>query len=277
MRRTGYENILRIDEMQTSNRSSPSTNDSSDAPARVTTKPSRWITFVCACIMGLAFVGFLLGIRPQSTPPSVSKVPEMADSTAATVKDYRSLGKTSASRIPVSLISELKFLKPDLFSKVDRTDEMKADALADRAKVRAYDGAPPMVPHPIDQQSAASCLACHAQGIVLSQRVATRISHPHYTSCTQCHVETSTSGPNEPALVVENEFAGIDRSGSGVRALVGSPPVIPHTTWMRNDCLSCHGLVARAGIRTTHPWLSNCQQCHAPSAELDQKYASIPH
>jgi cytochrome c-type protein NapB len=46
--------------------------------------------------------------------------------------------------------------------------------------------------------------------------------------------------------------------------------VVPHTTWMRNDCLSCHGRTASPGLETTHAWRKNCLQCHAPSAELDQ-------
>jgi nitrate reductase (cytochrome), electron transfer subunit len=256
------------------NRSTPTAHQQAEQKIKPRTKPTRWITFVCAMIIGIAVVGFLQGIRPQSTPPSRSVVQARNESTAMPVRDYKTLGLAISAKTPVSEIAQLKFPKPDLFAKVIRTDEMKAEALADRAKFRAYDGAPPMVPHPIDQQSAASCLACHAQGIIVGERVATRISHPHYTSCTQCHVETKTSGPSEPALVVENQFTGLERSGPGTRALIGTPPVIPHTTWMRNDCLSCHGLVARAGIRTTHPWLSNCQQCHASSAELDQKFVS---
>jgi nitrate reductase (cytochrome), electron transfer subunit len=28
--------------------------------------------------------------------------------------------------------------------------------------------------------------------------------------------------------------------------------------------------MARPGIRTTHPWRSQCTQCHAPDATLEQ-------
>ncbi len=37
-------------------------------------------------------------------------------------------------------------------------------ALAARALNRAFNGAPPTVPHPVDQISTQSCLACHGEG-----------------------------------------------------------------------------------------------------------------
>jgi cytochrome c-type protein NapB len=45
---------------------------------------------------------------------------------------------------------------------------------------------------------------------------------------------------------------------------------VPHTTFMRESCLSCHGPTGADPIRTTHAWRTNCLQCHAPSAVLDQ-------
>jgi cytochrome c-type protein NapB len=68
----------------------------------------------------------------------------------------------------------------------------------------------------------------------------------------------------------ETAFVGVYRAGPGERANPGAPPTIPHHTWMRENCNSCHGLVTRPGTRTTHPWLTNCTQCHAPSAAHDQ-------
>jgi cytochrome c-type protein NapB len=147
---------------------------------------------------------------------------------------------------------------------------MKLAALADRAKNRAYDGAPPIIPHPVEAQSAASCLACHGEGLKIGERIASKISHAHLTNCTQCHVEQSRSGLPWAVEPPVNDFVGVYRAGPGERANPGAPPTIPHHTWMRENCASCHGLVTRPGIRTTHPWLTNCTQCHAPSATLDQ-------
>jgi nitrate reductase (cytochrome), electron transfer subunit len=164
------------------------------------------------------------------------------------------------------------------FDPVVRTEEMKLAALADRAKNRAFDTAPPTIPHPTDGMStAASCLACHGSGIRVGDRVATKVSHPHYANCVQCHAlgappELARFATPEP----DNGFVGAYRAGPGSRAAPGAPPMIPHTTWMRQDCSSCHGQVARPGIRTTHPWLTNCTQCHAPSAALDQVAFPLP-
>ena len=160
-------------------------------------------------------------------------------------------------------LSQLKTDRPDVFAPVTRTDAMKLAALADRAKNRAYDGAPPTVPHPVDSQSVAACLACHGEGVRVGDRVASKLSHPVMTNCTQCHVE-------QAPVPVESGFAGVYRAGPGERASPGAPPTIPHHTWLRENCTSCHGLVTRPGTRTTHPWLTNCTQCHAPSAALDQ-------
>ena len=147
--------------------------------------------------------------------------------------------------------------------KVESLFEMKLGTLADRAKNRAFDGAPPTIPHPVETQSVASCLACHGEGLKVGDRVASKISHAHLTNCTQCHVEQSR-------VPVENTFVGVYRAGPGTRASPGAPPTIPHHTWMRENCASCHGLLTRPGTRTTHPWLTNCVQCHAPSAARDQ-------
>ena len=66
-----------------------------------------------------------------------------------------------------------------------------------------------------------------------------------------------------------NTFAGILRAGPGLRAMPHAPPTIPHTLQLRTDCLSCHGLIARPGLRTTHPWLQNCVQCHVTTTDRD--------
>ena len=177
-------------------------------------------------------------------------------------------------------LTKLKYSRPSRLSPVVRTQAMKLAAIADRATSRAFDGAPPVIPHKVEQQSAASCLVCHGQGMKLGDRIATKISHAHFSSCTQCHVESTSSGPFDTGAEIPNSFSGLSRSGPGIRAFEGSPPTIPHSTWLRDDCMSCHGTIARQGLRTTHPWFTNCTQCHAPSAALDQlgpQAAAVSH
>lgn len=151
----------------------------------------------------------------------------------------------------------------------------RARALRERAARRAFDGAPPAVPHPIPQESPAACLACHGPGLVIKDKVASRMSHEPLASCTQCHVPSvGTRLPTrETALlapIAENVFAGLDAPLRGARAWPQAPPTIPHGTRMRSDCLSCHGPQGLFGLRTPHPERVSCQQCHAPGADLDQ-------
>lgn len=155
------------------------------------------------------------------------------------------------------------------------TEAERALALRERAARRAYDGAPPVVPHPIAQDSAAACLACHGSGLVIKDKVASKMSHALHTSCTQCHVPSV--GPRIPVQetalrepLAENQFAGLNAPLKGTRAWPQAPPTIPHSTLMRGDCLSCHGPQGLYGLRTPHPDRRSCVQCHAPGAEMDQ-------
>lgn len=230
-----------------------------------------------AIVTGVALAGFLQGIaepRPALRASFQSRRADVLREVGATLpaRKYSEMPDSDFSPNAdwSSSLSDLRYTKPDLFEPLTRTTEMKLSALADRAATRAFDGAPPVIPHPVGQQSAASCLACHKDGIRIGQRLAPRVSHAHFTSCTQCHVESQISGPFETATDPQNAFVGLYRSGPGMRALAGAPPTIPHSTWLREDCMSCHGLTARPGLRTTHPWLSNCVQCHAAASELNQ-------
>jgi cytochrome c-type protein NapB len=155
------------------------------------------------------------------------------------------------------------------------TEAERAVALNERSSRRAYDGAPPVVPHPVAQDSAASCLACHGPGLVIKDKIASKISHPPYTSCTQCHVPAvGTRIPaTEQALlepIAENEFAGMNAPLKGTRAWPQAPPTVPHSTLMRSDCLSCHGPQGLFGLRTPHPDRRSCTQCHVSTADMDQ-------
>lgn len=169
------------------------------------------------------------------------------------------------------------FLEPaqDWFAPVETNAAWRAKALAERAARRAFDGAPPTVPHPMDQTSSQSCLLCHGEGLIVKDRVAAKISHSHYGNCTQCHVPSlETTGPARLAsslMIAANEFKGVFPSGKGSRANEFAPPTIPHPTWMRQDCNSCHGPKGLYGLRTPHPWQQSCTQCHAVSALLDQR------
>lgn len=234
----------------------------------------RFVSLIVVVVLGITLVGYIRGITepaPLTSPLRHSDRTTRPDVPQAVRYSEMPSARQQAHAGMTSHLDDLKFPKPGPFDPVIRTEEMKLAALVDRSRVRAYDSAPPVIPHGITQSSAVSCLACHGQGIIVGDRIATKVSHPHYTNCTQCHVEGErTQTPWATTILAENDFQGIGRAGPGTRAWPGAPPTIPHTTWMRQDCTSCHGLIARPGIRTTHPWLTNCTQCHAPSAQLDQ-------
>jgi|GEM_PF-305756 len=148
------------------------------------------------------------------------------------------------------------------------SDAERLRAVQRRASRRAFDGAPPVVPHPVDATSSANCRVCHAEGLAVRDVVAPRMSHPEMGNCTQCHVPSAGGVPGvAPEWVLGlavNEFVGKASVGRGSRAWPGAPPTIPHATWMRENCSSCHGATGLPGLRTSHPERTLCTQCHVP-------------
>jgi nitrate reductase (cytochrome), electron transfer subunit len=141
----------------------------------------------------------------------------------------------------------------------------KSSAAA-RASRRAYDGAPPVIPH---KDFGASCIVCHtAQGIEV-QGVGFAPPMPHgdtlglseASRCSQCHVFRSTE-----ARFVETSFSGLAQDlRRGERMYPGAPPRLPHGLFMREACSACHsGPAAREALRCRHPERSRCVQCHVP-------------
>ncbi len=245
-----------------------------------------------AVLITVAVSGFFMGLRSNRseislsrpvetmTPDSVRRVVEApAGITGAVRYSEVDRRKSGANAGWVSNVADLRppAAEPTSpgnsptqpISEADRTA-----ALALRAIRRAFDGAPPTVPHPIQQESPAGCLACHAQGLVVKDRIASKISHPHYANCTQCHVPALGPGiPYEAWLTAPfttSTFVG-STPQAGTRAQPDAAPTIPHPTAMRSDCLSCHGPNGAQGLRTPHPNRQSCVQCHAPSAELEQR------
>lgn len=153
----------------------------------------------------------------------------------------------------------------------------RAAAVENRAALRAYDGAPPVIPHAIDTLSAVACMACHgprANLLIRGKRPA-EISHPWITNCTSCHVPADgmrqLTASRDTRLVVENAFVGKTSAGAGSRAYGTAPPTTPHPVWMRQNCMACHGPGREQAIRTSHPERQNCLQCHAPNAAFDNR------
>ncbi len=141
-------------------------------------------------------------------------------------------------------------------------DQDHQRSLKDYYNNRAFYGAPPTVPHPIEEGSigAKDCLKCHQNGGFVDkfQAYTPVTPHPDKANCVQCHVQVKTTSFFVPSSWVSNSAPH-----TGNQALKGSPPTVPHSLQLRENCLSCHaGPSAVKEIRTTHPERVNCRQCH---------------
>ena len=142
---------------------------------------------------------------------------------------------------------------------VDKNHERSLESYYEN---RAFYGAPPSIPHDVAEMNmgANSCLKCHDNGgFVAKYNAYAPVSpHPEKINCRQCHVPEKTEG-----LFVDTKWTRTKGARIGNRALVTSPPVIPHQIQLRENCLSCHaGPSAPKEIRTSHPNRINCRQCH---------------
>ena len=130
-------------------------------------------------------------------------------------------------------------------------------------ELRQYPGSPPRIPHkvfPSFSSEAEECLACHGRGgyDVELDAYAPVTPHPEKELCYQCHVPRLTD-----ELFVETSWLSIPPPKLGMSQLGGSPPPIPHSLQMRDDCIACHtGSGAVAEIRVDHATRGNCRQCH---------------
>ncbi len=142
--------------------------------------------------------------------------------------------------------------------------------LAHYYTLRQYPGSPPIIPHKVDPTFSGNetdCLSCHAKG-GYSQEFGTFVPvtpHPENTLCFQCHAQVETK-----ELFVASDWKSIAPPRLGVSALASSPPTIPHSLQLRENCISCHtGPGAVVEIRVDHASRGNCRQCHVPLVQTE--------
>ena len=259
-------------------------------PSKQSQQKAAWV--FGAILVTVSVSGYFMGLRQTGSQISMSRPVSLV------TPDLERRAILGTNSVPVALpyakqdwlrdgpnahwrsrIANLTQPASDLTALTNVTDAERTQALADRAGRRAFDGAPPVVPHPITQDSSAACLACHGPGLAVKDKVASKISHASYSSCTQCHVPAGGTGLPmlESALlapIAGNQFVSAPPPLKGTRAWPQAPPTIPHSTLMRSDCLSCHGPRGLFGLRTPHPERQSCVQCHVADAGLDQHILS---
>lgn len=235
---------------------------------------ARRVAHVAAALaLGLAFVGFLRGVRDTGLHVSAPRpAPAVSYAPAPGYAELRQVQRGPNARLYDAAFPALSRDLPSAHDEVRQTKEDREAAVGARARRRAYDGAPPTIPHAVDQQRQPPCLACHGSGAKVAGKVATRMSHARHDNCLQCHVVDSDPRPAAPRVAApDNGFVGLASPTRGARAYDGAPPTIPHSTLMREQCGSCHGVAGLHGMRSTHAHRQSCTQCHAPSATLDQR------
>jgi nitrate reductase (cytochrome), electron transfer subunit len=234
----------------------------------------RVLSLLAAAVLTMALIGLVTGTRAPE-PPHPPRGPE-STSSGQQAKSYqeRREGRPGASPdLYEGAFAWLRSLGPAVTDPVEKTEEQRLEALSARRSRRAYAGAPPVVPHPIQEREAAACLACHSSGAVVGGIIAPMMSHESYTMCVQCHAPSREEAPEvltRGDVGAENMFVGVLDEMRGETAWEGAPPTIPHATFMRQQCNSCHGPHGAHGLRTPHSDRASCTQCHVSAADFDQ-------
>lgn len=143
--------------------------------------------------------------------------------------------------------------------------EPREELLTLRQAGRAYEGAPPTIPHWFDPMDARACLKCHQTGLDVGYaRPAPITPHAAWETCQQCHVPRAAEDQED----IPNSLAGLGLTRGARRQDPGAPPVMPHSLFGRENCVACHGGPGTpSAIRTSHPERANCLQCHALDAK----------
>lgn len=232
-------------------------------------------------VLGVSLVGFLRGTRQAEYAFEVPlrDLPEADHAGVQPALPYWGLRERVSGGAEPVLTADLATLVAAVPSRTDVVElgqGGKQNALAERSARRAYFGAPPIIPHPIQQQSQAECRACHELGVRIRGRVAPPYPHDAFVSCTQCHPQAAPALPWDPAgeadpRAVPNSFDGARAPLQGKRWTGIAPPSMPHPTFMHERCISCHGPNGRDAMKSTHPERQSCLQCHVTDANLEAR------
>jgi cytochrome c-type protein NapB len=230
--------------------------------------PGRLVALLGAAVLAVAAIGLVTGMEPNTYRAKRPPVREQAISTdIPPARTHAELERRPWGSGPdrSGWLDSLKIAAAAAKPPPSDLETTLAQAVRARSLRRAFDGAPPTVPHPIRASGAAECLACHADGFQLGGRRASPVPHERYASCTQCHVSSEASFrvvSANPAAAAPSSWRGLVSAEGGPVAYPGAPPAVPHSTRMRERCDSCHGAEGWVALRTPHPARRSCLQCH---------------
>jgi len=246
-------------------------------------KPSTGpVMVMLTVVLGVSLVAFLRATRSDDytfeTP--LRDLPEVHHADVKPAIPYWEMrNRAPGGRAPV-LQADLAALEGAVPSRTDAVElgsGGKQAALAQRSARRAYFGAPPVIPHPVRQQTQAECKACHELGIRIRGMAAPPYPHESYVSCTQCHAMSEPNLPWDPdgqqadPRALPNSFVGERAPLEGDRWTGIAPPALPHATFMHERCISCHGPNGRDAMKSTHPDRQSCLQCHVTDSTLEAR------
>lgn len=245
----------------------------------------RWKTLLLIAVLALAAIGNVVGLRagvPEHRAGLDGRhvhVPTATRTGVLIAPSYAEVGEgaiRSASSPPVPWSEWTTLLAAAASSPVTDSEARRA-SLAERATRRAFNGAPPTVPHGIAGMGTASCTLCHGQGLAIEGRAARALPHADLGQCTQCHVPGAPAPLQGAAgLLASSTWKGKPAPERGRRAYPGAPPVVPHTLAMRENCAACHGVHGWPGMQTSHPERASCLQCHAPTEDQGHPGRALP-
>lgn len=137
-----------------------------------------------------------------------------------------------------------------------------------RASRRAFYTAPPVIPHELFPASAGDCLTCHEKEGQYFGKFSPVTPHPQLTNCTQCHLPGTPAFAEMEATPAETGWKGLEAPLEGTRAHVVAPPTMPHRTFLRESCLTCHSAQSPyLSLQCPHPERTSCTQCHVSAGE----------
>ncbi len=236
-----------------------------------------------SCVIAVAVVGYFVGIMDGVPQPdglrepalvakfdkgTIAKNPKLIPAVSYAEISKTPMGPTKSWQAIAQALPQPGY---DLYTKIEPSEVEKEASSKLRASRRAFNGAPPIIPHPVENTTDAACYACHGNGMKMAGLKASVMSHHFLGNCVQCHAPMPPAPFQDVDTSVESTFVGLPAPKEGKRAYKGAPPTIPHSRLMRENCNACHGGPnGWAGMESTHPWRTNCTQCHAPSATLDQ-------